>query len=302
MTKIDTECVTVDINVFPTPPPPPPPALNPIPEKILKILEKYKYNWRLDQLAKPRRKASKFIPIVVEPLKIVKVKPLKLDSELVYYADQQSRPPLRTLVLNKRLYGKQNGRKYRQRVRKLIDKSWGSIYNFYKKRERDKKLRQLRREAKKVKKTHDNSIMLKLATPKRVFFPEPEEKTPKKIFSDFDRLDTLAAPKPFIELPPKRMGVNPAALTYEPTEIVLKLAQQPDRYKFVCKPLEPGKVQRAALRYKITERTEALAVPKQRSEKAKVDEDWDPWVIPKNALKYKATTRILELAKPKERE
>lgn len=50
----------------------------------------------------------------------------------------------------------------------------------------------------------------------------------------------------------------------------------------------------------VTPRVEALSVPKTTREKAKDDDDFDPWAIPKNALKYKATPRILDLAKPRE--
>nr|XP_023012500.1 uncharacterized protein LOC111502621 [Leptinotarsa decemlineata] len=141
MNQTSTECVRVDINVFPTAPPPPPPVVGPIPEKLLKIMRKYKYNWRLDQLSKPKHLEKKFIAEVVEPLKIVKVKLPKLDPEKEYYADQQSIPLIRWLVINKKLYGKQNGKKYRKTINRYINKGWGSIYNFYKKRERDRRLR-----------------------------------------------------------------------------------------------------------------------------------------------------------------
>ncbi|XP_074026975.1 uncharacterized protein isoform X2 [Leptinotarsa decemlineata] len=301
MNQTSTECVRVDINVFPTAPPPPPPVVGPIPEKLLKIMRKYKYNWRLDQLSKPKHLEKKFIAEVVEPLKIVKVKLPKLDPEKEYYADQQSIPLIRWLVINKKLYGKQNGKKYRKTINRYINKGWGSIYNFYKKRERDRRLRQRKREAKKEKRMPDFERFTKLAIPKRLFKPQSPTKSPAKIFSNFDRLDVLATPKPFVEEPVKRLGVNPAALTYEPTETVIRLAQIPARLKNLPKPLEPGKVQKSALRYKVTPRIETLAVPKQRNEKAKVDEDYDPWTIPPNVLKYKATPRILELAKPTER-
>lgn len=47
----------------------------------------------------------------------------------------------RTLVVNKGLFAKQNGKKYTRLMKKYINKSWGSIYNFYNKKERDKRRR-----------------------------------------------------------------------------------------------------------------------------------------------------------------
>lgn len=44
--------------------------------------------------------------------------------------------------------------------------------------------------------------------------------------------------------------VSPAALTYEPTDNIMKLATVPERKKNLPKPLEPGTVPKSALRYK----------------------------------------------------
>nr|CAI5852823.1 unnamed protein product [Callosobruchus analis] len=175
------------------------------------IMRKYKFSWRINQLSKPMRKVKKFVPKPVTLIKAEKPKVLKISQESAYYADQMSRPPLRVTVCNKKLFGKQNGRKYRKTINKNIKKAWDSIYNYYKKKERDRRL----------------------------------------------------------------------------------------RFKNLPKPIDPGKVKRSALRYKVTPRIEAMALPKQRREKVE-DDDFDPFQISKNALKYKPTPRILELAKPKE--
>lgn len=54
-----------------------------------------------------------------------------------------------------------------------------------------------------------------LAKPKRTFVP-PRPTKPPKIFDNYEHLDVLASPKMYIIQPPKRAGVNPQALTYEP--------------------------------------------------------------------------------------
>ncbi|KAJ8968869.1 hypothetical protein NQ317_008125 [Molorchus minor] len=112
----------------------------------------------------------------------------------------------------------------------------------------------------------------------------------------------MAAPVSRPEPPPKREGVSPAAMKCVPSEMTLRLAQLPERWAHLPKPLIPGEVRRGALKYKITPKIEALAVPRPRSEKAKTEDDAGPWTISKSALKYKATPRILELAKPIERD
>ncbi|KAJ8964496.1 hypothetical protein NQ314_004783 [Rhamnusium bicolor] len=284
------EYVHVDVTVFPTPPPPPPPPPPPgISAKLLAIMRKYKFNWRLSELAHPKILTPKFVYKIEKPLRYGPRKELVLTDHTTFYSDQISRPLVRTLVINKRLFGKLKGRPFIRKVNRRMKKSWDSIYNFYRKKERDKRLRQLRREAMqlKIKKSKTFLRTLDLAKPKRVFKPAPpKRKKPKKIFSDYVRLYTLASPKPYVEEPPKREG----------------LSSLPERWLNLPKPLVPGQVKRAALKYKLTPKTEALSVPRPRSEKAREDEGYDPWTISKTALKYKATPRILELAKPIERD
>lgn len=96
-----TECVHVDITVVPTAPPPKPPTGPSIPPKLLAVMMKYKHNWRLDQLALsiPRKQRKKFVPRVEGLIKPSVKKPLRLNEELKYYADQVSRPKLRYFFL-----------------------------------------------------------------------------------------------------------------------------------------------------------------------------------------------------------
>ncbi|XP_057668000.1 uncharacterized protein LOC130900982 [Diorhabda carinulata] len=305
-----TEYVNIDIHAFPLPPPPPPPPKPGVPPHLLKILEKYPYNWRLDQLSKqvPRKQRSKF----TGPPKPSRPKVPILIPEIQFFADHLSRPPLRTVILNKKQFGPKITKKRRKYFNNIIKKTWNSIYNYYKKKARDKRNRALAGKkslgTKKSEKTMDTKRLESLAQPKKLFLPpKKESKKKKKTWKECpdcaDHLDTLAAPKARKEVPTRELGyVNPAALTYTPTETILKLSRQFDRYNKILPPLELGKVNKSALRYKITPRIEALAVPKKRSEKEVEDSEWDPWAISKNALKYKPTPRILELAKPTERD
>ncbi|KAL1491381.1 hypothetical protein ABEB36_011987 [Hypothenemus hampei] len=296
------ECVHMDITVFPTKPLPPPIVESPIPPKLLAIMKKYKYNWRLEQLSKPKKQSRKFVPKEFKGIEQVKPPP-RLCDEIKYYADQMARPKLKNLYLNRRLFGHLT-KGIKKKFNKNINKAWDSIYNYYKKREKERKERLKRREKMhKGKKpwTLDKNYYDKLSKPKPCLKPEPKKKT-SKIFANFERLDELAAPKPSHELPLKSLEVNPHALTYEPTEAVLKLAQLPPRYMNQLPPLEPGFVRKSALRYNASPRIIEIAQPKKKNEKSKVDEYFDPWAISKNALKYKATPRIIELAKPVERD
>ncbi|CAH1974685.1 unnamed protein product [Acanthoscelides obtectus] len=293
--------IQIGVDVFPTTAPPKPQKMH-IPLKLLMIMRKYKFPWRINQLAKPMRKVRKFVPMPVTLLKAERPKGPKISAESAYYADQMSRPPLRLTVCNKRLYGRQNGRKYRKFINRNIRRAWDSIYNYYKKKERDRRLRQLKRDSLKAKpkKQPDLARYDELATPKPVFKPPPVKNPHKGKFTNFQRLDVIATPKTYYDTSGRELGkVEASALRYEPTEIVYRLAKIPDRFKNIPKPIDPGKVKRSALRYKATPRTETLAQPKQRREKVEED-DFDPFQISKNALKYKPTPRILELAKPKE--
>lgn len=92
--KPTIECVNVGIDIFPVAPPPT--KIKPIiPDKLLLILRKYKYNWRLSQLAKPKYRNKKFIPKIVEPIRGKKSELVKLMANTRFYADQISRPLVR---------------------------------------------------------------------------------------------------------------------------------------------------------------------------------------------------------------
>ncbi|KAJ8968870.1 hypothetical protein NQ317_008126 [Molorchus minor] len=138
----ELQCVQVGISVFPTKPPPPPPPPPKIPAKLRALLKKYKYNWRLDMLSKPKPPiTSKFVAEIVKP-RYDKKKEVELIDETTYFSDHMSRPLVRTLVINKNQWGRQNGLKYRKGIRKRIAKSWASIYNYYKYKERDRKAKE----------------------------------------------------------------------------------------------------------------------------------------------------------------
>lgn len=88
-----TECVHVDITVLPSGPPPVEHVEPTIPRKLLAILNKYKYNWRLEQLAKPRVQRHKYQPKPEGPIPPPKLPP-KLSDEMKFYADQMAKPKL----------------------------------------------------------------------------------------------------------------------------------------------------------------------------------------------------------------
>nr|CAI5852821.1 unnamed protein product [Callosobruchus analis] len=244
--------IQIGVDVFPTTLPPKPPKRR-IPLKLLMIMRKYKFSWRINQLSKPMRKVKKFVPKPVTLIKAEKPKVLKISQESAYYADQMSRPPLRVTVCNKKLFGKQNGRKYRKTINKNIKKAWDSIYNYYKKKERDRRLRLLKRNSVKEKPTKkpDLARFDVLATPKPVHKPPPIKNPHKGVFSNYGRLDTIATPKTYHDTSGRELGkVESSALRYEPTENMYKLAKVPERFKNLPKPIDPGKVKRSALRYK----------------------------------------------------
>ncbi|XP_060533253.1 uncharacterized protein LOC132706130 [Cylas formicarius] len=269
-----------------------------IPEKLLRLMRKYKYNWRIDQLSRPKLRTRKFVgqPDIL-PLKR---RDIAINEKTKFFADHMSRPKLKDLYENKRLHG--HRKHLAAKIEKNIDKSWNSMYNFYKRKERDRRARQSKRTIEKPKVEVNWKRLDDLARPKLVVQPQPLKRKTSKRFSNYDRLDDLAAPKRYLIVSPKSFEVSPAALVYEPTENILRLAKVPSRLLHLPEPLIPGSVKRSALQYKITPRIEEIAVPKRRSEKIKVDEDFDPWAIPKNALTYHPTPRILELARPIERD
>ncbi|XP_072387324.1 uncharacterized protein [Diabrotica undecimpunctata] len=305
-----TEYVAVDIHAFPLRPQSPPPPPVTVPAHLIPILKKYPYNWRLDQLSKqvPRKQTSKYVAVFAPRRRKVF---LPLHPASVFYSDQLSRPPLRCIVTNKILFQKMVAKKRAKYFDRIIKKSWNSVYNYYKKKERDRRrriLKSLKVDPKKTKKEIDIKRIQSLAQPKKIFLPPKiESKKKKKTWKDCvdcpANLDLLATPVSRPVQPERKLGwVNPAALTYTPTENTLKLATHFERFKSILPPLELGKVNKSALRYNITPRVEELAIPKKRSVKEVEDSEWDPWAIPKNVLRYKATPRILELAKPKERD
>ncbi|EFA10167.2 uncharacterized protein Theg [Tribolium castaneum] len=280
-------------------------------EPTTKAPKQWKWPWRINMLSVPRIRVPKYAPPVPKPPKT----PERLDPGIEFRSDHLSRPPLRLLNVNLTTY--KRGPKYAKNLTKLIDKSWGSIYNYYRKQLRDRRLKRLRRKLEKLKAKKPKGKSLekiqamkqehwnRMAQPKKIPLPEKIPKKWKPLDDLLANIDVLAAPKEYHIVPPRVLGVvNPKALTYEITEAIQKLYHIPDRLKKQPEGLPLGYVKRSALRAKCNERIDKLALPSFSAREAKKhDEDkYDPWVISPNALKYKPTARILELAKPSERE
>lgn len=105
--------------------------------------KKIKWRWpkRILMLAVPKSPRKKYIapPIAPRPKKTFD----PLDPETAFRSDHLARPAVRKLAINKNLY-KFKGDKYTKRMDKFIDKTWDSIYNYYKKRLRDRRLKRLK--------------------------------------------------------------------------------------------------------------------------------------------------------------
>lgn len=98
-----------EITTYPTIPAPPPPKPEPIPsgidEKLLKFLKKYKFSWRINMLAMPRHRQSKYYRPPSEILMSAKdSKVVMLDKELEFRNDHLARKPLRSLIILITLY------------------------------------------------------------------------------------------------------------------------------------------------------------------------------------------------------
>lgn len=95
MDKGAMDCINVGIEIFPFNPPPPPPKTA-IPDKLLAILKKYKYNWRLKELSKPIRITHKYVSEKeAKPLRYDKPKEIKLEDHTMFYSDQLATPALK---------------------------------------------------------------------------------------------------------------------------------------------------------------------------------------------------------------
>lgn len=90
------DCINVGIEISPFSSPPPPPQKNVIPDKLLAILKKYKYNWRLDGLSKPRHVTRKYVSEgYATPSSYEKPKKIELEDHLKFYSDQLATPALK---------------------------------------------------------------------------------------------------------------------------------------------------------------------------------------------------------------
>ncbi|CAG9863906.1 unnamed protein product [Phyllotreta striolata] len=306
--KDPEDYVKMELHTFPLHYPPPPDVNYGIPEKWLKIMAKYKFSWRIIELAKAfaRKSRKKYGWKPPPPPEPKRPRRKKEDPEIVFYSDQMSRAPIRTMEINKKMYAKVLDLKHRQKLRRNIRSAWESIYNYYNKKERDKYLRMLRMQ-KRVKKPPfvfdrtDN-----LAKPKELIVPpKVKPKTKPLTFKDCRdcriRNEFRSMPKERKTPPVNKLGiVKRAALKYIISDRTMALTKQFKRFKEILPPLPLGKVQRSALLYNISVRTEALAVPRKRMEGVGLDdEDWNPFAVSKWALRYRPTKRIMELSKPR---
>ncbi|XP_063922237.1 uncharacterized protein LOC135136723 [Zophobas morio] len=276
---------------------------------------KFRFPWRINMLARPKPPPNKkYQP----PPRRVYKEFGPLDPITEFFSDQIYRPPLRVLHTNKTMFKDVKGPEYVKRMNRLIDRTWDSIYNFYTKKLRDRRVKRLERKKAKIqaKKPKGKDLekvqnirsewLVKIATAKKPPKP-PEIPRKKKALEDLAPfIDNLALPKEYHILKPKELGiVSSKALLYEITPIVQKLALLPDRLKIRPEDLiDHWAIKRSALTAKCTPRIEKLAQPSFSAREARKHEEdkFDPWAISPNALKYKASARILELAKPLERE
>lgn len=95
--KEPEDYVKMELNTFPLHYPPPQPPGFGIPEKWLKIMAKYKFSWRIIELAKAMKRKSrkKFGWIPPPPPEEKRKRRIKADPEIQFYTDQMSRPAIR---------------------------------------------------------------------------------------------------------------------------------------------------------------------------------------------------------------
>lgn len=230
----------------------------PQPETKKKLGKKWKWPWRINMLSLPKLPVSKYVTPPPEVFKIYG----PVEPGIEFRSDHLARPPLRVLNTNLHMYSG-HGHKYVKNVTKSLHKTWGSIYNFYRKQLRDKRLKRLRRkmERLKAKKPKGKSLekivafkkqhLTKLAQPKKLFPPPKIVRKWKSLDDLAATIDVLAAPKEHHIVPPRPIGVvNPKALTYEITDTIMKLYHIPDRLKKQPEPPPLGTVKKSALRAK----------------------------------------------------
>ncbi|CAH0555603.1 unnamed protein product [Brassicogethes aeneus] len=309
--KITYENRNIGVEIFPNPAKPKVEGKG-ITDKYLEYMEWFGKHWRLCQLAIPRLHNKKFVrPEEKDTYR--KILP-KLADHVAFFTEQMSSPTVRYLTMNKLNHQSHMGKKWSKKMRKTINKSWGTIYNYYEKKKRDMRKYKLKRLSQgKKKKMSGKDLKSKeefysnLAKRKEPPKPPPKEKKPKRE-PNLERLGEMAVPKERIYTPPTIKPVSKAALKYNATERLLVISRPPPRYFKILPPLIPGKVKKSALKYVATPSFLKMTEPIVRHCGGKPivtqteTDNQDCFTVKPSALKYKITARIKKLAEPKERQ
>lgn len=284
---------------------------------------KPKKKWRLNQLAIPRWKVSKYVFVEDN----TGISPSILNVTASQRTNDISRSTLRYLYPARTAYSSISP-KIKKNLQKAINLSWKTIYNYYRKqtidnnRKKEMRLSKQRESSTKTKPKTPKELQDEKekriaewcavrAQPKRSFPPEPVQKRPAPNLAEIiDHANILAEPRsvtrkfirPSIDptyIDPTR--VTPAAQTYVASERVLELAKNPAYRLIKVRPIIPGAVKKSALTCTVSPRFDELAVPKKKAAEKDSDLKENPFQISPNALKAKPSPRIEELAKPIER-
>ncbi|KAF5292430.1 hypothetical protein FQA39_LY13977 [Lamprigera yunnana] len=280
--------------------------------------------WRIGMLSRSRpiRTRTKYVYIPEEGVGS-EVKPSAFLGVASPRTNDACKPLIRVLRENRQRT--HLGQRLMQKIDNTIQQSWNTVYNYYnkqieeKRKKREYKLRLLALKTKQVssseiKAKKDKKIaefVTKRSGPKKIFLPPP---IPRGDITNLDviryHMETLAIPKsltlkyvrPSIDstyIDPYR--VKRSAIAYKVTQRTLVLARSPS-YKLI-EPLiiRPGYVKRAALKCKASPRSIELAKPRKKAAEKETDLKEHPFEISPFALKAKATRRLIELSKPIER-
>lgn len=216
-------------------------------------------SWRLNQLALPQRVTKKYTLPSTRQSKVFS----PIDKNIAFRTDHLSRPIIRYLYANKRLYQHVKSDQYINTIDKTIENSWNSIYNFYRKKLQEQKIKRkllkiekeqekkpTEKELEKIEAAKKDRIDF-ISKPKTVVLPPETPRSWKPLESFLENLETLAAPKQYHVILPRELGVvSPKALKYQITEAIEKLYTIPDRLKQRHFNVEHGTVKKSALRAK----------------------------------------------------
>lgn len=269
--------------------------------------KKTKQNWRLNMLSVPKKITPKF----VEPeWKLVTgVEGDALNAECTDRTEQLALSGMRYLKVNKALYTIARGPEYGKRMDDYIEKSWNSIYNYYRKSMHDLK----KRKAEKQKITRPWNIRGNVhATEKKgkkgkgkdkgkvnKKDSKHSEKSKESLMKEHEQwCAERSKPKVLTKPPPIDRGpiCDLDAIKQRQDEIatpkrLYRTPSQDSNFK------DPTKVNPAALTYEATERIGVLAQPTQH--RLLKTEEIIPGAVKPSALTYEISERMKELAVPK---